>query len=76
MTKMSGNRIPVASTDLTAGECQVVLKALGEYQIRLFDKMKEKETGDIAGRALLKAESDQVSASIKKIHRLMEESKS
>jgi len=69
---MSGKRIPIVNTDLTTDECQVVLKALGEYQIRLFDKMKEKELGDIAGKALLKAESDQVSASIKKIHRLME----
>jgi hypothetical protein len=69
---MSAGRIPVTDTNLTQGECEVVLRALGSYQIHLFDEMKkgEGEKSVLAGQ--LKQESDLVTSAIKKIHRVLE----
>ena len=49
-----------------------MLKALGEYQINLFDKMKG--SIDPTSKSSLKSESDRVTTAIKKIHHMMEES--
>ncbi len=67
---MVGRRIPVTDTDLTAGECEIVLKALGSYQVHLYDQMKETPL-DISSS--LKVESDLATSAIKKIHRVLED---
>jgi hypothetical protein len=59
---------------LTTEEYEVVLKALGVYQIQLFDNLKQIETGkDKGSNASFQVESNLVSSAIKKIHRDLEE---
>ena len=59
---------------LTTKEYEVVLKALGVYQIQLFDRLKQVETGkDNGSNASFQAESNLVTSAIKKIHRDLEE---
>lgn len=63
--------MPEKNADLTIGECEVMLEALGYYQIRLYDQIKSKESsGDFA---TLEQQSDLVSNLIKKIHRILED---
>ena len=64
--KMSG--IPVKSrSELTTEETELVLRALGYYQIHLFDEMPK--SADADG---LKSESQNVTNVIKKIHKTIE----
>ena len=59
---------------MTTEEYEVVLKALGIYQIQLFDQLRQLETGKANGTSTsLQAESDLVTSAIKKIHRDLEE---
>jgi hypothetical protein len=60
-----------AESELTGDECKIVLKALGSYQILLYDKIT-RDDGN-ASQGSLREESDLVTSSIKKIHRKLEE---
>jgi hypothetical protein len=60
-----------ADSELTPEESKVVLKALGSYQIQLYDKLSQNEAG--VARENLREESDLVSSSIKKIHHMLED---
>jgi hypothetical protein len=57
--------------ELSVEEKESVLRALGFYQIRLFDEMKSKPETDSASRI----ESQRVTSAIKKIHRSIEPQK-
>jgi hypothetical protein len=59
---------------LNPGECKLILKALGLYQIHLFDLMNanEHEVSDSSEQALNRSESKVTSEVIKKIHRVLE----
>ncbi len=63
---MEPRKIPVPSTELTREEKESVLKALGYYQVHLFDKMSGNDSQD------LKSESERVTSAIKKIHKSIE----
>jgi hypothetical protein len=53
-------------TDLTADEIETVMKALGHYQIQIFDELSRNESN----REELEAQSKRASSSIKKLHKL------
>ncbi len=55
-------------TDLNAEEIELVMKALGYYQIHIFDELSK----TTAGRNDLEMQSKQATALIKKLHRLHE----
>jgi len=55
--------------ELTKEECETVLRALGTYQIHLYDEMKLKSES----LASLQLESNHVTQAIKKIHGVLEE---
>ena len=55
-------------SDLNAEEIEIVMRALGLYQIHLFDELS-KATAD---RTKLQMQSDLTTASIKKLHKLHE----
>ncbi|MGI0079703.1 MAG: hypothetical protein ACRECH_08765 [Nitrososphaerales archaeon] len=55
-------------TDLNAKEIEVVMKALGHYQIHLFDELSKADVDRIE----LQTQSELSTASIKKLHRLQE----
>jgi hypothetical protein len=63
---MEPKRVPVTSTELTREETESVLKALGYYQVHLFDQISAGKSED------LKAESNRISSAIKKIHKTIE----
>jgi hypothetical protein len=65
-------RVPVENTELTKEEKEAVLKALGYYQVHLFDKINEKHETDHS----LKAESQVITSAIKKIHKTIEDPRS
>jgi hypothetical protein len=60
--------IQKVNPDLTPEEKEVVLRALGYYQIRLFDEMQSKP-GESSSGAI---ESQKVTSAIKKIHKSIE----
>jgi hypothetical protein len=66
VTSMEPKRVPVSSTELTREEKESILRALGYYQVHLYDKISSAKSED------LKAESDRISSSIKKIHKSIE----
>jgi len=63
--------------DLSPNECEIVLKALGTYQIRLYDELSTKRSGfpNIMPNSSVQSESDLVTSAIKKIHRTLEDLK-
>jgi hypothetical protein len=68
---MDGKEIIQISSDLDVQEKEAVLRALGFYQIRLFDEMKENpETSSTKA-----IESQRVTSAIKKIHKSIEAKK-
>ncbi|HZW55917.1 MAG TPA: hypothetical protein VFF30_06475 [Nitrososphaerales archaeon] len=82
----SDKRVPVDDTDLTNEEIEVVLKALGYYQVHLFDEIsKNKNSNDDVENGIqssaskdislapLMSESKSASFVIKKIHKILEE---
>ena len=70
---MTNKRIPLADANLTAEECEATLRALGAYQIRLFDTMRDaKPESAFSSGETPKHESDLITNAIKKIHRLLE----
>jgi hypothetical protein len=56
---------PKINIDLSPEECETILKALGSYQILLYDKMIIESSS--------KRESDIITGAIKKIHRKIED---
>jgi len=66
---MNVKRAPLLDSDLTKEESETVLKALGMYQIHLYDEIKLKPDSV----ATLQLESKRVSQAIKKIHGTLEE---
>jgi hypothetical protein len=71
---MVERRIPVVDTVLTSDECQAALRALGSYQVHLFDLMNEKgAAGNVTSSFSAKIESDLITSAIKKIHRTLED---
>ncbi len=69
---MAVRRGPVTG-NLTREEYEVVLKALGAYQIRLFDSTKDSRSkNDYASTSTAFVESELVTSAIKKIHRDLE----
>jgi hypothetical protein len=72
---MSAKRKVVENdSELTLSECEIVLRALGSYQIQLFDKMSSQSTKE--ARDSILGESNLVSSAIKKVHHLMEKNSS
>lgn len=68
MIPMKGKEIIQIDSDLSVEEKEAVLRALGLYQIRLFDEMKEHpET-----RPAKTVESQRITSAIKKIHKSIE----
>jgi hypothetical protein len=63
---MEPKRVPIASTELTREEKESVLRALGYYQVHLFDEISAGKSQDLRG------ESERVSSAIKKIHKSIE----
>jgi hypothetical protein len=63
--------------DLSPNECEVILKALGAYQIRLYDQFSTKGSGftNATTSSPVQSESDLVTSAIKKIHRRLEDMK-
>ena len=66
---MKVKRAPLLAKDLTKEESETVLKALGMYQIHLYDEIKLKPDS----ASTLQLESKRVSQAIKKIHGSLEE---
>ena len=66
---MERKRSPVAVTELTKEEKESVLRALGHYQIHLFDEMTNNPRLDLS------SESNNITIAIKKIHQTMENDK-
>ncbi len=60
---------PKDNSELTEEEKQVVLRALGYYQVHLFDEMASKKENDASS---LRAESQLATSAIKKIHKTIE----
>ena len=58
-------------SDLSLEEKEAVLRALGYYQIRLFDEMQAKPEANSPGLI----ESQKITSAIKKIHKSIEPSK-
>lgn len=56
----------VTVTELTKQEKESVLRALGHYQIYLYDEMTKNPKSD------LKSESNNITSAIKKIHQTIE----
>ncbi len=68
---MTGKEVVQINSDLSVEEKEVVLRALGFYQIRLFDEMKElPETASTKS-----IESQRITSAIKKIHKSIEPKK-
>jgi len=65
---MNEKRAPLLDKDLTKEESETVLKALGMYQIHLYDEIKLKPDSV----AVLQLESKRASLAIKKIHGALE----
>jgi hypothetical protein len=61
---MAFKRAPLVDKELTREEIETVLKALGMYQIHLYDEMKLKPES----LTTLNEESQHASQAIKKIH--------
>jgi hypothetical protein len=61
---MTFKRAPLVDKELTREEMETVLKALGMYQIHLYDEMKLKPES----ATTLSEESKHASQAIKKIH--------
>jgi hypothetical protein len=67
-------RRKIIEGNLTRRECEVVLKALGAYQIHLYDEMKcQMAEPPDAPESSAPIESNLVSSAIKKIHRDLED---
>lgn len=66
---MDPKRAPLTTTQLSIEEKESILRALGHYQIYLFDEMSkgEKPLEEI------QKESQKVTSAIKKIHKTIEE---
>ncbi|MDA4130075.1 MAG: hypothetical protein OK457_04850 [Thaumarchaeota archaeon] len=62
---------PKPITALTEEEKEAVLRALGFYQVHLFDELKSKPQS----ASLTKIESEKVTSAIKKIHKSIEPGK-
>ena len=69
---MERKEITSVPADLSVEEKEAVLRALGFYQIHLFDEMKLKPDSASSG----KIESQRVTSAIKKIHKSIEPRKS
>lgn len=65
---MEPRRAPLPSTELSVAEKESILRALGYYQVHLFDKISEGKS-----REELQLESQKVTSAIKKIHKTIEE---
>ena len=64
-------REKVPAADLTPEESQAVLRALGYYQVHLFDEIsKRKASGDDV--SMLEGDSKNSTSAIKKIHKMIE----
>jgi hypothetical protein len=68
---MDGTEIAKVNSDLSPEEKEAVLRALGFYQIHLFDEMQAKPESLSAG----KIESQKITSAIKKIHKSIEPQK-
>ncbi len=66
---MEHKRNPVTVTELTKEEKESVLRALGYYQIHLFDEKANNPKFDLS------SESNNVTIAIKKIHQTIENAK-
>ncbi|MDG6994341.1 MAG: hypothetical protein JRN52_00340 [Nitrososphaerota archaeon] len=64
---MEPKRAPLPSMELSVAEKESILRALGYYQIHLFDQISEKSTEE------LQSESEKVTSAIKKVHKTIEE---
>jgi hypothetical protein len=58
--------------DLTEDEAELVLKALGAFQIHLFDELTNAKGREAEQRGTLESQIRNVSNAIKKIHRYHE----
>jgi hypothetical protein len=68
------DRRKIIEGSLTRDEYQVVLKALGAYQIHLYDEMKNQMTDPSrASESTARIESNLITNAIKKIHRDLED---
>ena len=65
---MNRKEVTPVTADLSVEEKEAVLRALGFYQIHLFDEMKSKLGSDSSGTI----ESQRVTSAIKKIHKSIE----
>jgi len=65
---MESRKVPVENTELTKEEKEAVLRALGYYQIHLFDQI----TQSVEGKNGSESESRLVTMAIKKIHKTLE----
>lgn len=71
---MPARRARLENPELTLEECEIILRALGSYQIQLFDKLSTDSSADSKKVSeSIRAESGLVSSAIKKVHHLMEE---
>ena len=61
-------RTPIENTDLTIEEKEATLRALGYYQVHLFDEISKGSENEADHRI----ESKLISSSIKKIHKTIE----
>ena len=66
---MEPNKAPFDSKELTVDEKESVLRALGYYQVYLFDKLRDGKES----KKDLDSESQRVTSAIKKIHKTIEE---
>lgn len=65
---MEPKRAPLDSTELSVEEKESILRALGYYQIHLYDQMSKGEKT----RDEIQNESKMVTSAIKKIHKTIE----
>lgn len=64
------SRAPITTTELTKEEKESVLRALGYYQIRLFDEMRN--TGQKESQLNSNSEAENITSAIKKIHKSLD----
>ncbi|HYB04158.1 MAG TPA: hypothetical protein VED17_06840 [Nitrososphaerales archaeon] len=63
------DRSKTTEGSLTRDECEVVLKALGAYQIHLYDEIKNQTKRLDSSDSTAQMESNLITSAIKKIHR-------
>ncbi|MCL4518038.1 MAG: hypothetical protein M1587_02445 [Thaumarchaeota archaeon] len=66
---MEQSKAPFHSKELTVEEKESVLRALGYYQVYLFDRLRDGKES----KKDLDSESQRITSAIKKIHKTIEE---